>query len=64
MGISFAALIMTTHLVIFHLWLMKHGITTFDYIMYNREKKEMQLELKVFLKVLKSIVRFDDPKSI
>jgi hypothetical protein len=27
---------MTLHLLFYHLWLLKHGITTFDHVLYKR----------------------------
>jgi hypothetical protein len=43
----FAPWIMTLHLVTYHLWLLKEGITTFDHIMYKREIARLERDVKV-----------------
>eukprot|EP01017_Pseudomicrothorax_dubius_P031972 TRINITY_DN4136_c0_g2_i4.p1 TRINITY_DN4136_c0_g2~~TRINITY_DN4136_c0_g2_i4.p1 ORF type:complete len:358 (-),score=43.22 TRINITY_DN4136_c0_g2_i4:141-1214(-) len=45
--LSFTLLILDTNLVLFHIWLIHHGITTYDYIVRNREKKKMKTEPKI-----------------
>lgn len=42
--VALVSLGMTTHLIGFHAWISKLGITTFDYIMFNRALNE-QLDL-------------------
>jgi hypothetical protein len=38
---------MTLHLVTYHLWLLKEGITTFDHIMFKRELARLERDVKV-----------------
>jgi hypothetical protein len=40
-------LVMCGHLILFHIYINIKGITTFEYIIFNREKKTKQAELKV-----------------
>lgn len=37
--INMVILVMCGHLVMFHVYIQVRGITTFEYIIYNREKK-------------------------
>eukprot|EP00347_Sterkiella_histriomuscorum_P018217 403346344 len=46
LAFNFICLLMTSHLISFHIWLYKKDITTFEYIIFNREKREKDLELK------------------
>lgn len=43
----FAPWIMTLHLVTYHLWLLKEGITTFDHVMFKRELARLERDVKV-----------------
>jgi cell division protein FtsB len=45
----FVPLILTTHLIVYHLWLMKHNITTFDHITFKRARQMQQEQLKLGL---------------
>ena len=38
--------VINTHLVAFHFWISKLGISTFDYIGYKRDLREKEEELK------------------
>jgi hypothetical protein len=39
-------------LIVFHRWLQKHGASTFDYVVFERKKKEKLQQLKVSNKVI------------
>jgi hypothetical protein len=39
-------LCMTIHLAIYHMWLMRQNITTFDHIIYKRELASKKEELR------------------
>ena len=55
LAINIVVLIMDGHLVIFHIWLISKGITTFEHIMYNREKRDKRALLKVNFKCTKTL---------
>jgi len=42
-----AILLMDGHLILFHIWIQRKGITTFDKIMFDRELKEKLNDVKV-----------------
>lgn len=52
LAFNLISLILTTHLITFHIWLSFKGITTFEHIIYKREKREKELELKVCAKFI------------
>lgn len=39
--IAIICLILDANLFVFHLWLIKHNITTYEFIIMNREKKKL-----------------------
>lgn len=41
---AFVILVFNGHLIIFHLWLRKRGITTYDYVIMRRQRKQLQVK--------------------
>ena len=50
LGLSLIFLVMDLNLVLFHLYLMKKGLTTFQYIVLTEERREYKKEMvrKIF----------------
>lgn len=44
---NIVAIVYDGHLICFHIWLTLKRVTTFEYIMFRRERNEKELQLKV-----------------
>lgn len=55
--VNFLVLLTDGHLVSFHIWLYFQEISTFDYIIYKREKREKDSQLKVLKTLLIKLYR-------
>ncbi|CDW85477.1 dhhc zinc finger domain containing protein [Stylonychia lemnae] len=67
MVFNLCVLLLSGHLISFHIWLHIKGITTFDHIVYNREKKQKLLELKkgeISIEEYKDWELYASPKKI
>ena len=44
---NFLVILFDLQLIWFHVWITKRGISTFDYINFKREEKQMKQQVKV-----------------
>jgi hypothetical protein len=44
--VNFIILIFVSALIIYHFWIKRQGVSTYEHIMYKREQLEMKKELK------------------